>query len=325
MAASKPPSASPSPAWACICGSSGGGKARQAHRQHQRTDATQQHLPGLERDGCGACIRHGRGAYAKPLGELPCGLANAECRPHGLGMTQILIAVAVLLATGAGAFWLASAPGGGTANACTWRPTLPRPMAPLLRRQVPLFRRLPADLQLRLKGLMQVFLAEKPIIGRRGLVVTDEMRITIAALACLLRWRGARRLPRAASGAALPSSFGWNAPSPAPAAWCTKARACWPARVVPRPGAAGLGRSAAQRRTSGRRPQRRDPRICPSARSGRWPRQRRPATGQPRRIRRVVAGDADRVRPPAAAFTTWRAGPHRPLCGHQPGGSSLPW
>jgi Mlc titration factor MtfA (ptsG expression regulator) len=55
----------------------------------------------------------------------------------------------------------------------------------LLRRQVPLVSRLPARQQLRLKGLMQVFLAEKPILGCRGLRVTDEIRVTIAALACL--------------------------------------------------------------------------------------------------------------------------------------------
>ena len=55
----------------------------------------------------------------------------------------------------------------------------------LLRRHVPLVARLPARQQLRLKGLMQVFLAEKPIIGCRGLRVTDEVRVTIAALACL--------------------------------------------------------------------------------------------------------------------------------------------
>ncbi len=55
----------------------------------------------------------------------------------------------------------------------------------LLRRHVPLVARLPARQQLRLKGLMQVFLAEKPILGCRGLRVTDEVRVTIAALACL--------------------------------------------------------------------------------------------------------------------------------------------
>jgi len=62
----------------------------------------------------------------------------------------------------------------------------------ILRRRLPLLQRLPADLQLRLKQDMQVFLAEKPIIGCAGLVVTDEMRVTIAAQACL-PLLGARR------------------------------------------------------------------------------------------------------------------------------------
>lgn len=64
----------------------------------------------------------------------------------------------------------------------------------LLRRHVPLVARLPARQQLRLKGLMQVFLAEKPILGCRGLQVTDEMRVTIAALACLPLLGAARGL-----------------------------------------------------------------------------------------------------------------------------------
>ncbi|MBV8500979.1 MAG: zinc-dependent peptidase [Paucibacter sp.] len=55
----------------------------------------------------------------------------------------------------------------------------------ILRRRVPLVARMPADQQLRLKKLMQVFLAEKPVIGCGGLAVTDEMRVTIAAMACL--------------------------------------------------------------------------------------------------------------------------------------------
>ncbi len=56
----------------------------------------------------------------------------------------------------------------------------------VLRRRVPYFRRLPPDLQLQLKKHIQVFLAEKAFLGCDGLVVTDEMRVTIAAHACLL-------------------------------------------------------------------------------------------------------------------------------------------
>ncbi len=51
---------------------------------------------------------------------------------------------------------------------------------------MPYLRRLPADLQLQLKKHIQVFIAEKPFIGCNGLVVTDEMRVVVAAQACLL-------------------------------------------------------------------------------------------------------------------------------------------
>ncbi len=57
----------------------------------------------------------------------------------------------------------------------------------VLRRRVPLYRRLPAELQQQLRRHVLVFLAEKPFVGCAGLEVTDEMRVTIAAHACLLR------------------------------------------------------------------------------------------------------------------------------------------
>lgn len=55
----------------------------------------------------------------------------------------------------------------------------------ILRRRVPAVARLPADLQQRLKGHVQVFLAEKPFIGCDGQAIDDEVRVTVAALACL--------------------------------------------------------------------------------------------------------------------------------------------
>jgi Mlc titration factor MtfA (ptsG expression regulator) len=65
-----------------------------------------------------------------------------------------------------------------------------RPFPPewrrILRERMPYFRSMPADLQLRLKKHIQVFLAEKPIIGCGGLVLDDEIRIIVAAQACLL-------------------------------------------------------------------------------------------------------------------------------------------
>jgi MtfA peptidase len=51
---------------------------------------------------------------------------------------------------------------------------------------VPIFRRLPAGDQAELLGHVQVFLAEKHFEGCGGLELTDEIRVTIAAQACLL-------------------------------------------------------------------------------------------------------------------------------------------
>jgi MtfA peptidase len=56
----------------------------------------------------------------------------------------------------------------------------------ILRQRVPAVARLPADLQRRLKQHILVFLAEKPFLGCAGQVVTDEVRLVIAAQACLL-------------------------------------------------------------------------------------------------------------------------------------------
>ena len=56
----------------------------------------------------------------------------------------------------------------------------------ILRRRVPAVARLPPDLQQRLKGHIQVFLAEKPFIGCAGQTISDDQRVTIAAQACLL-------------------------------------------------------------------------------------------------------------------------------------------
>ena len=56
----------------------------------------------------------------------------------------------------------------------------------ILRRRVPAVARLPSDLQRRLKRQIQVFIAEKPFIGCQGQRINDEVRVTIAAQACLL-------------------------------------------------------------------------------------------------------------------------------------------
>lgn len=55
-----------------------------------------------------------------------------------------------------------------------------------LRQHFPLYRRLPADLQNRLEGYIQIFLAEKVLLGRGGMTVDDDVRLLIAAQASLL-------------------------------------------------------------------------------------------------------------------------------------------
>lgn len=56
----------------------------------------------------------------------------------------------------------------------------------IIQQRMPYFKQMPADLQLQLKQHIQVFLAEKNFIGCNGVKINDEIRITIAAQACLL-------------------------------------------------------------------------------------------------------------------------------------------
>lgn len=56
----------------------------------------------------------------------------------------------------------------------------------ILERRMPYFSRLPRSLQAQLEGHIQVFLAEKSFVGCAGLEMSDEIRVTIAAQACLL-------------------------------------------------------------------------------------------------------------------------------------------
>ena len=66
------------------------------------------------------------------------------------------------------------------------RQPFPAAWREVLRRRMPAFARLPVDLQLQLKKHIQVLVAEKPFIGCAGLVITDEVRVLIAAQAALL-------------------------------------------------------------------------------------------------------------------------------------------
>jgi len=56
----------------------------------------------------------------------------------------------------------------------------------IVQKNVPLYNRLPESMRDQLGGLVNVFLAEKDFEGCAGLEMNDEIRVTIAAQACML-------------------------------------------------------------------------------------------------------------------------------------------
>jgi hypothetical protein len=63
---------------------------------------------------------------------------------------------------------------------------LPDEWLGIVERNLPLYRRLPADLQRRLHRRIRLFLHEKRFFGFDGVEIDDEIRVTVAANACLL-------------------------------------------------------------------------------------------------------------------------------------------
>jgi Mlc titration factor MtfA (ptsG expression regulator) len=130
---------------------------------------------------------------------------TALWRPHCNAMSLAIVLVAALLLVGVIA-------GGPRWRGWRRRVWASRPFPPawrtILRRRVPLYRQLPADLQHQLRRRILVFLAEKPFLGCAGLEVTDEMRVTIAAQACLLRLnRGGAPYPELRQILVYPGAF----------------------------------------------------------------------------------------------------------------------
>jgi Mlc titration factor MtfA (ptsG expression regulator) len=70
-------------------------------------------------------------------------------------------------------------------NRATSRP-FPAPWDEILARTFPLDARLPASDRIELRRRMQIFLAEKRFEGVGGLEMAEEIRVTVAAQACLL-------------------------------------------------------------------------------------------------------------------------------------------
>jgi hypothetical protein len=78
----------------------------------------------------------------------------------------------------------------------------------ILERRVPMWRRLPDADRRELEQHTQVFLAEKHFEGAGGLTLTDEMRVTVAAQACvLLLHRQTDYFPRLYSIVIYPAGF----------------------------------------------------------------------------------------------------------------------
>lgn len=56
----------------------------------------------------------------------------------------------------------------------------------ILEQEMPLYRRLPVNLQRQLQACIQIFLREKRFVGCQGFTITETVRLLIAAQACLL-------------------------------------------------------------------------------------------------------------------------------------------
>src|SRR4029077_17301167 len=84
----------------------------------------------------------------------------------------------------------------------------PKERRKAIERNVPVFGRLSADDQAELLGHIQVFLAEKRFEGCGGLELTDEIRATLAAQACLvLLHRKTDYFPRLLTILVYPSAY----------------------------------------------------------------------------------------------------------------------
>jgi Mlc titration factor MtfA (ptsG expression regulator) len=93
----------------------------------------------------------------------------------------------------------------------------PNEWSAILEKDVPIYARLTEIDKAELRGLIQVFLAEKVFEGCGGLEVTDEIKVTIAAQACMLLLRRETDVyPKLITILVYPSAFVSNMPRHGP-------------------------------------------------------------------------------------------------------------
>lgn len=96
----------------------------------------------------------------------------------------LLIFIGILVALGL--VWILWSRLQGLRRARLYRRPLKTEWRQILEKNVPLYNRLPKGLKPLLHGHINYFLEDKTFIGCDGLGITDEIRLTIAANACLL-------------------------------------------------------------------------------------------------------------------------------------------
>ncbi|MCR9062270.1 MAG: zinc-dependent peptidase [Rhodobacteraceae bacterium] len=94
-----------------------------------------------------------------------------------------VLAILMVLVAGAFGFWIWS---GRQTRSRLLAAELSDEQRAIVGQQVPLTHRLPAELRSRLEGKINLFIDQIEFIGCNGLEVTEEMRLSIAAQACLL-------------------------------------------------------------------------------------------------------------------------------------------
>ncbi len=112
-------------------------------------------------------------------------LANSDQPSHNVScmVKTVLFLLAILLIIAL--IWGIPALGAARRSRLKNQP-FPRHWVLILERNLPIYKRLTESLSRRLHGHINVFLAEKQFIGCGGLRLTDEIKLTIAAVACLL-------------------------------------------------------------------------------------------------------------------------------------------